>query len=468
MKYLGSKYSKFFGTDGIRGVPGVYPLTDGMIFKIGLSIAKFVLYKENRKEFSKIVIARDTRISGTRIETILTDAVNSYGIDVLSAGIITTAGLSFLVKNLNADMGVMISASHNNPDDNGIILFNAEGFKLLENEEEWIENIIFNNIINRSEDVELKKRGNVYIIRKALSKYMKFLMSTAQGLNLEGICVALDCGWGASSVLAAPLLKKLGASVISINDSLSGENINSGGAVDPSELLKLTLESKADLGVAFDGDGDRVVLIDEKGNILDGDVIMAIIARYFLERDKLPKKTIVATEMSNRGLKVCLEESGAEIIFTKVGDKYVLEKLIKEGLNLGGEQSGKIIFKDYLPVSEGLLTAFQVLKVMNDTNSRLSELSQCIEKVPQVLINVKVREKRPFEDIPMLCEKIDLFNSRLQDDGRILLRYSGTENVARVMVEGAEKDLIENMADSLAELIEKEIGITAELVDSKE
>ena len=446
-----------FGTDGIRGTPGFYPLTDGMIFKIGLSVAKIIKYKN--KPSSSVVIGRDTRLTGKRIEAILCDAINFYGIDVFSAEVITTPGLSFLVKDSGADMGIMISASHNKPTDNGIKFFNPEGLKLPCDEEAMIESIIFSNLIHRPAGIKVQRTGEVKPVKKARVKYIDFLISSVDAVDLSGFHIVVDCGWGAASGIAARLYRKLKARVTSIHDKPKGENINIGGALKPDSLAELVRKEKADIGVALDGDGDRCILIDEKGNILDGDYILAIMTEYLIGRKELPKNTVVATVMSNLGFKQYIKDKGGNVVITNVGDKHVLEALKKDGLNLGGEQSGHIIFLDYLPSPDGLLTSLQVLKVIKDTGKPLSELTKYMTKFPQVLVNVEVKAKIPFKDIPSVHEKLDYFKDLIKDSGRILLRYSGTENLARIMVEGKDKKLITQIANTLADVIKKEIGI---------
>ncbi len=448
----------FFGTDGIRGIPGEYPLTDGMIFKIGISIAKFVLYKGENKEYPKVIIGRDSRLKGKRIETILSDAITFYGIDVLLADIITTPGVSYLVKDSAADMGIMISSSHSKSYENGIKLFNAKGFKLLRSEEEWLEHIIFNSIINFPNGSRIKNKGKVDVLLGGQSKYKNFLMSTVRGLNLKNIEIGLDCGWGAASEIAAKIFEELGAKVTVMNNRALGGNANPGGGVNTSYLQKLTIKPKIDIGIALDGDADRVLLVDEKNNVLDGDTILAILANHLIFKHKLPKNTIVSTIMSNNGLKNSLKKHKGHVISTRVGDKYILDKLINEGLVLGGEQSGKLIFLDYLPTSDGLITSLQILKILVESELTLSGLAKCIDKIPQVTIDVPVREKKPFTSIPQVAESLDSFHSQLNKKGRIVLRYSGTESLARIMVEGKEQSMIENIANSLASQIKKEIG----------
>jgi len=457
---------RLFGTDGIRGTPGIYPLTDGMIFKIGVSIAKVITYKNRDSDVTPcLIIGRDTRLTGRRIESILSDAISFYGIDIHIAGTITTPGLSFLVKDIGANMGIMISASHNKATDNGIKFFNEKGFKLSTEEEEWIEKIIFSSLIHTPNGVGKKQLGQTFHLGDAQEKYAKFLTSSIEGMDLKGMRIALDCGWGAASGFGTKLLKDLGAQVIAINDKPSGENINEGGAVDPKSLRELVLESNVNIGVAVDGDGDRSILIDEKGRILDGDHILAIAGKFLIENNKLNKNTVVGTVMSNLGLKVYLKEHGAEIITTKVGDKHVLEALIRDDLVLGGEQSGHIIFFEHLPAPDGLLTALQILKVMKKTGKKLSELIDGMTKFPQILVNVKVKERKPFEEIEFFSEKLDYFSDQLKSEGRILLRYSGTENLARVMVEGKDKELITKIAHSLADIIREGIGTRLEDIE---
>lgn len=457
-----SPREKLFGTDGIRGIPGRYPLTNDMIYKIGFSIAKAILYKQSKEDIPKVIIGKDTRLSGKHIEGLLSSAILDYGIDVLLADVITTPGLSFLIKDLGANMGIMISASHNKPSDNGIKFFNAKGYKLLPEEERWIEDIIFGHRIDTSDIFSSKRKGKVRILNDTSFRYIKFLKSTVKGLNLERVRVALDCAWGASSLFAKQVFGQLGATIYSIHDLPQGENINIGGSIEPSFLRELVIEEKTDIGFAFDGDGDRVLMIDEKGNILDGDYILAIIAQHLLKQNKLAFNSIVATVMSNYGLKNAMERNGGKVVITQVGDKHVLEALINNNLSIGGEQSGHTIFLDYLPTPDGMLTALQILKVIKETQSPLSELAGCMEKFPQILINVKVKEKKPFSEISSVSKKLQYFNAQLKDEGRILLRYSGTESLARIMVEGKDRQTIESIAESLANLIREEIGCIEE------
>lgn len=460
MKDLLLERNKIFGTDGIRGTPGEYPLTDAML----KAIARAVGWKagKGRGKRPAVIIGRDTRLSGGRIEGILAQNIADFGVDVLSAGTITTPALSFLVHRLKADMGMMISASHNKAQDNGIKFFNRKGHKYREHEEEEIESAIYRMLIRPAEFVPDKKKGKIGGLDDAQELYLDFLASTVKGLDLSGITVALDCAWGAASPFAKRLFQKLGAKVFAIHDTPSGSNINEGGAVNPGLLKKLVLETEADAGVAVDGDGDRGILVDDLGEILDGDAILAVIARQMIAEKRLIKNTVVGTVMSNCGLAASLEQAGGRIICTDVGDKYVLEALLKNGLNLGGEQSGHIVFLEHLPTPDGLLTALQVLRVLRLSGTRLSELRRCFCRFPQVLVNVKVRERRPFSQMPQVMSRLRECESMLKSEGRVLLRYSGTEPLARVMVEGRDKAQIESLAGSLAETIRQEIGTVVE------
>ena len=457
MKHLIINKQKLFGTDGIRGTPGVYPLTDHMLGLISQSLAQSIVSETKGKKRPGIVIGKDTRLSGENIEGILSNNISALGVDVLLVGTITTPGLSFFVKDLKVNAGAMISASHNKASDNGIKFFNAKGYKFSEIEEEKVENIIFEHLVNKHKP-QVKVKGKVTTVSDPQARYSEFLKSTVQCLDLEGITVALDCAWGAAAPFARKVFTDLGANVVSIHDKPSGHNINEGGAINPSILRKLVLGYNADIGVAVDGDGDRGILVNEKGEIVDGDCTIAIIARSLAGENKLTKKTVVGTVMSNYGLRVSLEELGVKLITTNIGDKYVLEALLENGLNLGGEQSGHIIFLDHLSTPDGLLTALQILKIMKSTGKSLGELCKCMTKFPQILVNIKVKEKRPFEQMPLVNEKLELFTNQLKADGRILLRYSGTEHLARVMVEGKDKNTIEEIAHSLADEIRQEIG----------
>ncbi|OQX85569.1 MAG: phosphoglucosamine mutase [Candidatus Omnitrophica bacterium 4484_70.2] len=447
---------RLFGTDGIRGTAGVYPLTDGMIFKIGYSIAHLLYYKYPAKDNLKVVIGKDTRLSSPKIEMILKEAISSSGIDVILCGIIPTPGLGYIVKRLEAQIGIMISASHNRSQDNGIKFFDEKGEKLSFQDEEWIEDIIFNNLVHTFYRWPSSKKGELIYFDDAVKLYLEFLQSISLNLNLEGLKICLDCGWGAVSLVAKELFKGLGAQVYSFADSFCGERINETGALNPYMLKRIVLEKRADIGFAFDGDGDRLIVIDNEGNILDGDYILAILADYLLKQGKLSKNTVVVTKMSNYGLKEFLEKRGIKVIFTSVGDRYVWRKLVDEDLNLGGEQSGHIILRDFVSSPDALVCALFITKIIKE--KPLNELIQDMQKYPQVLVNVKVKEKIPFEYLPSLKEEIKKAEMLLKDKGRLLIRYSGTEPLVRIMVEGKDERFIQQIAQTLKEAVKKELG----------
>ncbi len=456
---MSSATHKLFGTDGIRGTPGVYPLSDDMLSMIGQAISKSILDNKgtNNKKL-KVIIGKDTRLSGGKIENILASSIRSHGIDILLAGTITTPGLAYLAKKFDANVGIMISASHNKPSDNGIKFFNHEGNKFSAQEEHAIEAVIFEQLHNKNWFLKNGNKGSVKIIKNSQVIYKKFLLSTVKGLQLKGVKVCLDCASGAAAPFAKSIFKALGAAVHSINDKPSGHTINEGGAIKPHVLKHLVLQTKSDIGVALDGDGDRGILISETGMILDGDYTLAIVAKHMTKLNTLSKQTVVGTVMSNLGLKSALEQEGVTLLTTDVGDKHVLETLLKNDLNLGGEQSGHVIFLDHLSTPDGILTALQILKVMQETKQKLSHLCSCMTKYPQILVNVKVKHKKPFESLAKVHQKRLDFENTLGAEGRILLRYSGTELLARVMVEGRDRAVIENIANILAEEIKQEIG----------
>ena len=452
---------KLFGTDGIRGVPGEYPLTDGMLFKIGRGVANFLLHnrKDGVNHRPKVIIGEDTRISCCKLETILTGGMTSCGVDVVSCGTVPTPGLAFLTHKLKADMGMMISASHNRPEDNGIKLFSESGYKLSEGEEEWIEKIVYSSLVNFDE-VTTQQVGSVSQVKHAQKDYIDFLMSTVPSLNLKGLKIVLDCSNGAVSSYAPVLFRQMNAEVFSIGDKPNGMNINVGhGVLHPENMAGLVKKYNADIGFAFDGDGDRLIFADEKGNILDGDYIMAIIGINLIKKNRLPKKTIAATVMSNFGFEQAINDAGGRVIRTVVGDKYVLEAMRRQSLALGGEQSGHIIMLKHSTTGDALVAALQLLKIMNKCDKRLSELSQCMRKFPQVLINVKVKQKESFDSMPSVSQAISESNERLKGVGRILVRYSGTEPLARVMVEGKDDVLIKEIANRVADTIENDLGL---------
>lgn len=450
---------RIFGTDGIRGTPGIYPLSDGMVFKIGSSLAKLIFHRNKQGASHTVIIGRDTRTSGRRLEVILSNALSFCGIDVLLAGTIPTPGLSYLVRHTKSSMGIMISASHNQASDNGIKFFTEDGFKLSAEEEIWMEQLILGSLIHISNGGPHRGKGKIESYAQAAEVYIDFLASTVADTDLRGFKVILDCAWGANSNIAPDIFRKLGIDTYSIHDIPEGKNINKGGTMNPEMLRQQVLAKSADIGFAFDGDGDRVILVDRQGRILDGDYIIAIIGLHLLAKGRLASNTVVTTVMSNHGLKRAIESHLGSVVTTKVGDKHVVEALRVNNLNFGGEQSGHIIISDYAPTPDGLLVALQILKIMKESGKSLSDLSAAMYKLPQALINVKVRCKKPLQAMPAVSKAISDSNEKLGGSGRLLVRYSGTENLARIMVEGEDSCLIQEIASSLRDIFERELGV---------
>lgn len=442
---------KLFGTDGIRGVAN-RDLTPELAFKIG-RIAAWILGREHNKPV--FVIGRDTRLSGPMLEGSLTAGITSAGGEVRLLGVVSTPAVAYLTRQTGASAGVVISASHNPIEDNGLKIFDGRGFKLPDALEEQIENHYFNEIddLPRPEGPLL---GQAFIDGKALEQYLKHLKDSA--VSLKGLNLVADCAHGAVCRVAGELLEKLGARVRMLHDNPDGNLINVNcGATDTVDLQREVINSGASLGLAFDGDADRLIAVDEKGAIVDGDAVMAICAIDMAKKGLLKNNTLVTTVMSNGGLDILAEKHGVKIIRTAVGDRYVLEKMIEGGYNLGGEQSGHIIFSDHATTGDGLLTALQLLKVVQQEERPLSEMASHLERLPQVLINQKVATKEGWSDNPKISAAIDEIGQKLGLHGRILVRPSGTEPKIRVMIEAPlPEEKIEEYALFLAELIAKE------------
>lgn len=447
---------KLFGTDGVRGVANTYPLTAEMALKLGRAIAH-VFRRDERRH--RIVIGKDTRLSGYMLENALVAGTCSMGVDALLIGPLPTPGVAFITRSLRADAGVMLSASHNPYEDNGIKFFSSDGYKLPDKLEEEMERLIFNgeldNIRPTATDI-----GKAYRIDDATGRYVEFVKNSfPKGMTLDGMRIVLDCANGATYKVGPWVFGELGAEVIVYNNSPDGTNINKDcGTLHPEVIRKAVIDHKADIGIALDGDGDRIVCADEDAQVVDGDVIMAICASEMIKEGTLKENILVATVMSNWGLDKLMNSLGGKVIRTKVGDRYVMEELLKQNLNFGGEQSGHIIFRDYTTTGDGLITALQLLKIMRLTGKPLSKLAKILEKMPQVLINVKVREKIPFEKFPEIVEVIETAKKVLKDEGRVLVRYSGTEPIARVMVEGPDRDKIDELAMGISSVIQKILG----------
>lgn len=448
---------KLFGTDGIRGVANK-DLTAELAFKTGQSGA-YVLTKETKHKRPRILIGKDTRQSGDMLEAALTAGLCSMGAKVIPLGIIPTPAVAYLTRLYHADAGVVISASHNPCEYNGIKFFNSEGYKLKDEIEDEIEDYIE----GRKNFGALPTHGDVGYVsanHNAVEDYVKFAVSTTD-TTLEGLKIAIDCANGASYQTAFKALNKLGASVEAIHNTPDGKNINDMcGSTHMESLKQYVVSIGADVGLAFDGDADRMLAVDEKGNLIDGDQIMAICAKYLMDQGKLTKNTLVATVMSNLGLFIAGEKLGINIPRTKVGDRYVLEEMLDKGYVLGGEQSGHIIFLEHNTTGDGLVSALQFLTVLKKTGKKASELAEIVTVMPQVLYNAKVKQeyKNTYMEIKEISEKIAEIESEFAGEGRVLIRPSGTEPLVRVMIEGKDRDNIDKKAKALAELIEKVCG----------
>lgn len=447
---------KLFGTDGVRGVANVYPMTSEMAMQIGRAAA--YLFKNGSRRH-RIVIGKDTRLSGYMIENALVAGICSMGVDVLQVGPLPTPGIAYITSSMRADAGVVISASHNPFQDNGIKFFFKDGFKLPDEIELKMEKLVFSEKIDSLRPVATEV-GKAYRIDDAAGRYVVFLKSTfPKDLDLAGMKIVLDCANGAAYKVAPAVLEELGAEVIPIGVKPNGTNINSGcGSLHPEVMSEAVKSHRADLGIALDGDADRVIFVDEFGNVVDGDQIMAICATDMIRQKKLRKNTLVATVMSNMGLDIAMRKAGGKVIKTDVGDRYVVEAMRKGGYNLGGEQSGHMIFLDHNTTGDGTLSALQLLSIIRRSGKTLSELAEVMIPLPQVLVNVRVSEKRDVMEIPAVAELIKSTETRLGQDGRILVRYSGTEPLLRIMIEGNDKYQITAWAKGIGEAVEKEIG----------
>jgi phosphoglucosamine mutase len=454
----GSKMKKLFGTDGIRSKYGEFPLTEDFVKKIGISIGQYLA--SNAKQGS-VYIAKDTRFSGDDIESFLIEGLQSFPLKVKLLGVIPTAALSYITKKDKADLGIMISASHNLSHDNGIKLFANSGFKLDDKKEYEIESRALK--LNENPESHPDEKNNTFSIENDDNNSLRAYIGFAKGIvapnTLDNIKILIDCSHGATSNIAEMIFSELGANVRAINDEPDGHNINfECGSQHPQVAAEELKKFRADVGFSYDGDGDRVILIDNDGKILDGDYIMAMLARYLLKNGLLKQKTVVATVMSNMGLEEALSDYGIKVVRTEVGDKKVVECMLSHDYNFGGEQSGHIVYLDNNPTGDGILTSLMILKMLAESSQKLNKLSDLYHRYPQVLVNIRVKEKKDFSKIRGLNKKIEEFNTELGDEGRIFLRYSGTEPLARIMIEAKDKKIIEDMADQLARIIESDIG----------
>lgn len=459
---------KLFGTDGMRGEAGKFPLDAETLWTTGCSLARHLAAQTGRAP--RIVIGRDTRESGVWLEDALLAGAREAGAVCESAGIITTPGVAYLVRSLPADAGIVVSASHNPYRDNGIKIFAPTGRKL----DDSVERLIEEDIYEERENHSPKNSGVIRVNESALSnkeenqqrattlrnQYLDYLAGeVADGLRLDNLRIVIDCANGAASQLAPALFRRLGAYVVAINDAPDGRNINRDcGSLHIEDLRRQVVEEDADLGVAFDGDADRALFVDSRGEIVDGDAALWVLAGYLRARDQLTGDVVVATVMSNIGLELALKSHRIELLRTDVGDKYVLDELLRTGASLGGEQSGHIIFPRVSLAGDGMITTVYMLRAMQEAGRALHELTEGFVRYPQVLVNVRVHEKRPFQEVPEIAQRVQEIEEELAESGRLLLRYSGTEPLARIMIEGKRQDEIERLADSLAAVIKKRLG----------
>ena len=444
---------RLFGTDGVRGVANIYPMTTEIAMQIGRGVAFLV---KDMQHGTRIVIGKDTRLSGYMIENALAAGICSMGVDVLLVGPLPTPGIAFITTSMRADAGVVISASHNPFQDNGIKIFYGDGFKLPDEKEADIEDLIFSQKMAALRPVA-EEVGKATRIDDARGRYIVFLKNTfPKQYILDGFHIVLDCAHGATYGVAPHVFEELGAKVTAIGVEPNGKNINHEcGALYPQLMAEKVRDLGADLGVALDGDGDRVIICDEKGNTIDGDHIMAMCAADMMKRKKLKKKTLVTTVMSNLGLGVAMERMGGKMVRTQVGDRYVVEEMRRKKYNFGGEQSGHLIFLDHNTTGDGILAALQLLSIMIKRDKPLSELATVMESFPQTLKNVRTSHKIDVENIQEFVKTRKAMEKKLGNDGRILVRPSGTEPVIRVMVEGKDDKTINTMADELCELVRK-------------
>ncbi len=452
---------KLFGTDGVRGVANQHPMTSEIALEIGRATAYLFGDRDRRglPKQTKVVIGKDTRLSGYMLENALAAGFCSMGAKVFLVGPLPTPGIAFITQSMRADVGVVISASHNAYQYNGIKIFDRYGYKLPDAKEKEIEELMHSDILEKCRPTQ-ENIGRATRIDDAIGRYIVFIKDTfPPDMTLDGIRVVLDCAHGAAYKVAPIVFQELGAEVFPIHCNPNGKNINDQcGAVYPQAMCKAVHEHRAEIGIALDGDADRVILSDETGEIVDGDQILAICALQMLKEGHLKNKTVVCTPMSNMGLEIAIKKAGGTIIKAPVGDRYIVETMKKNALNLGGEQSGHIVFLDHNTTGDGMMAALKVLAIMKKTGKRLSELKKQMLQYPQVLENVVVRQKDDFAQYPKILEAIKKVETALGDNGRVVVRYSGTEPLARVMVEGEDFEKITQYVQEIAQSIRVQLG----------
>src|SRR5215472_12758890 len=461
-----SKPQKIFGTDGVRGTANVEPVTAETALKLGRAAAHVFKNLERRPRQGnrgkhKIVIGKDTRLSGYLLENAISSGILSMGVDVLFIGPLPTPGVAYVTRSLRADAGIVITASHNPYADNGIKFFRADGYKLDDRIENQIEKLVFSGEIEKVRPAA-EEIGKAVRIDDALGRYIEFAKAGfPKNLTLESLRIVVDCGNGAAYKSSPCVLRELGAEVIVFGNHPDGKNINENcGSMYPEKLCAEVIAHRAHVGIAHDGDADRVLLCDENGKLVDGDDIMAIAATDMLAQGTLAEKTLVATVMSNAGLETTIKKAGGKMIRAAVGDKNVIDEMLRKGFNFGGEQSGHLIFRDYSTTGDGLVAALQILRIMREKNQPLSKLVKCWTRFPQVVTNVRVREKIPFEKLNGVLDLVSEAESDLKSaGGRVLLRYSGTEPKARLLLEGRDEQELKSWSQKICAAIGKQIGV---------
>jgi phosphoglucosamine mutase len=454
---------KIFGTDGVRGTANTEPVTAETALKLGRAAGHVFKNLETQSRGlgrHKIVLGKDTRLSGYMLENALSSGILSMGVDVLFIGPLPTPGVAYVTRSLRADAGIVITASHNPYDDNGIKFFRADGFKLDDKIEYQIESLVFSGEIENIRPTA-DAIGKAVRIDDALGRYIEYAKTSfPRGMTLEGLRIVVDCAHGAAYKSTPCVLRELGAEVIVFGNQPDGKNINQDcGSMHPTLMCQKIWEHRADLGIAHDGDADRVLLCDEKGALIDGDDIMAITGLDLLAQGKLAKRTLVSTVMSNGGLEAAITAAGGRVVSTGVGDRQVIDEMLRHGYNFGGEQSGHMIFRDYSTTGDGLVAALQVLRIMQARELPLSKLAQCWTRVPQMVTNILVREKRPFETLDKVGQLVADAEAELKmQGGRVFLRYSGTEPKARLLIEGRDQTTLQKWTDKIAEAIRKQVG----------
>ena len=458
-----SQPKKIFGTDGVRGTANIEPVTAETALRLGRAaghVFKNIAPQSRDRGRHKIVLGKDTRLSGYMLENAISSGILAMGVDVLFIGPLPTPGVAYVTRSLRADAGIVITASHNPYDDNGIKFFRPDGYKLDDNIEGRIEQLVFSGDIESIRPTA-DAIGKAVRIDDALGRYIEYAKgSCPRGLTLEGMRIVIDCAHGAAYKSTPCVLRELGAEIFVYGNQPDGMNINKDcGSMHPQQMCHKVREHGAHLGISHDGDADRVLFCDETGNLIDGDDVMAICGLEMLAEGTLQDKTLVATIMSNAGLDAVIQEAGGRVVHTAVGDKNVIDEMLRCGFNLGGEQSGHMIFRDYSTTGDGLVCALQILRVMKAKDKPLSRLARCWTRYPQLTANIRVREKVPFDQLDGVLQLVSQAEAEVKPSGgRVLLRYSGTEPKARLLVEGRDPEVLEKWTQEIAEAIRKQVG----------